>query len=148
MTPALIDAINRYKKIKFIGIRELDFSNIPIIKIRDFARYTATSWAPSIARMPESKKIAMLVSFTYIYEIQALDDILNLLDMLITDVISLAKRNGEKNRLRSLRDLDKSSSELASFAQLFLDNESKSNLAQLIYEIIPKQQITNAITTI
>ncbi len=146
--PALIDAINRYKKIKFIGIRELDFSNIPIIKIRDFARYTATSWAPSIARMPESKKIAMLVSFTYIYEIQALDDILNLLDMLITDVISLAKRNGEKNRLRSLRDLDKSSSELASFAQLFLDNESKSNLAQLIYETIPKQQITNAITTI
>ena len=68
--------------------------------------------------MPESKKIAMLVSFTYIYEIQALDDILNLLDMLITDVISLAKRNGEKNRLRSLRDLDKSSSELASFAHL------------------------------
>ena len=57
--------------------------------------------------MPEPKKIVMLVSFAYIYEIQALDDILNLLDMLITDVISLAKRNGEKNRLRSLRDLDK-----------------------------------------
>ena len=64
MTPALIDAINRYKKIKFIGIRELDFSNIPIIKIRDFARYTATSWTPSIARMPESKKIAMGLSAT------------------------------------------------------------------------------------
>jgi hypothetical protein len=146
--PALINAIKRYKKIKSIGIRELDFSNIPIIKIRDFARYTATSWAPSIARMPESKKIAMLVSFVYIYEIQALDDILNLLDILITDVISLAKRNGEKNRLRSLGDLDKSSSELARFAQLFLDNEYKRDLPRHIYKAITKHQITHAITTI
>lgn len=146
--PALIKAIHRYKKIKDIGIRKLNFSNIPIIKIRGFARSTATSWAPSISRMPESKKIAMLVSFIYIYEVQALDDVLNLLDMLITEVMSLAKRNGEKNRLRTLGDLDKSSSELARFAQLFLDNESSNNLPAHIYKIITRQQITEAIIAV
>ena len=46
--------------------------------------------------MPEYKKIAMLVSFIYVYEIQVLDDVLNLLDMLISEIILSAKRNGEK----------------------------------------------------
>jgi TnpA family transposase len=145
---ALIAAIKRYKKIKSIGIRDLDFAKIPIIKIRGFARYITTSWTPSILRMPEYKKIAMLVSFAYIYEIQALDDVLNLLDMLISEIISSAKRIGEKNRLRTLGDLDKSASELAEFAQLFLDNESKKDLPKHIYNTVPKQQITNAITTV
>ena len=58
---ALIDTIKRYKKIKSIEIRELDFAKIPIIKIRSFARYVTTSWTPSIIRMPEYKKVAMLV---------------------------------------------------------------------------------------
>lgn len=75
----LNDAIKRYKKIKSIGIRDLDFTKVPLIKLRSFARYVTTSWTPSILRILE---IAMLVSFTYIYEIQTLDYVVNLLDML------------------------------------------------------------------
>jgi hypothetical protein len=145
---SLISAIKRYKKIKSIGIRELDFSRVPMIKIRAFAKHISTSWTPAIVRMPEYKKIAMLVSFIYIYEIEILDDVLNLLDMLISEIISSAKRSGEKNRLRTLGDLDKSAAELASFAQLFLDNESKRNLKSLIYKAITKQQVSDAITTV
>ncbi len=145
---SLINAIKQYKKIKSIGIRELDFSRVPMIKIRAFAKHISTSWTPAIARMPEYKKIAMLVSFVYIYEIQTLDDVLNLLDMLISEIISSAKKSGEKNRLRTLGDLDKSAAELASFAQLFLDNESKRNLKNLIYQAITKQQVSDAIITI
>jgi TnpA family transposase len=110
--------------------------------------HISTSWTPAIARMPEYKKIAMLVSFVYIYEIQTLDDVLNLLDMLISEIISSAKKSGEKNRLRTLGDIDKSAAELASFAQLFLDNESKRNLKNLIYQAITKQQVSDAIITI
>ena len=145
---ALNNAIKRYKKIKSIGIRDLDFTKVPLIKLRGFARYVTTSWTPSILRMPEYKKIAMLVSFTYIYEIQTLDYVLNLLDMLISEIVSSAKRIGEKNRLRTLGDLDKSASELAEFAQLFLDNESKKNLPEHIYQTMAKQQVTDAITTV
>lgn len=145
---ALISAVKRYEKIKAIGIRKLDFARIPYIKIRNFARFVATSWSPSISKMPKDKRIAMLVSFIYIYEIQALDDVLDLLDMLTSAIILSAKRNGEQNRLRTLGDLDKSASELARFAQLFLDNEPKKNLVKLIYTAFTKEQITNAITTV
>jgi len=145
---SLMSAIKRYKKIKSIGIRELDLSRVPMIKIRAFAKHISTSWTPAIARMPDYKKTAMLVSFVYIYEIETLDDVLNLLDMLISEIISSAKRTGEKNRLRTLGDLDKSAAKLANFAQLFLNNESKRNFKDLMYKDSTKQQINDAIASV
>ena len=145
---ALIRAIARYKQIKSIGIRKLDFSKVPMIKVRAFAKHLATSWTPSIARMSEYKKTALLVSFVYIYEIQTLDDVLNLLDMLISEITASAKRNGEKNRLRTLGDLDKSAAELSNFAQLIINNEAKTILAKKMYKTITKQQVTDAISTV
>ena len=68
--------------------------------------------------------------------------------MLISEIISSSKKIGEQNRLRTLGDLDKSASELAEFAQLFLDNESKRDLPKCIYKAVTKQKITEAITTV
>ena len=52
-----------------------------------------------IARMPEERRIATLVAFVRDFEIIAIDDALDVLDLLITDITREAKRIGQKKTL-------------------------------------------------
>jgi hypothetical protein len=71
-----------------------------------------------IARMPESKRTAILVAFAKAYETIAFDEALDVLDLLITEIAGVAKKLGQKKRLRTLKDLDKSALALAEVCAL------------------------------
>ncbi len=144
----LVLALKRYQYLCDLGIGKIDIGNIPKAKINHLARYVAVSWAPSIKRMPDDRRIAVLFSFAYVYEIKALDDALDLLDMLITEITAAAKRLGEKKRIRSLGDLDKAALKLSDFSDLFLQHEENKDLPAMIYKAISRDAISNAITTI
>ena len=64
----LVQALKRYQYIRDLGIGKIDIGNIPKAKINHLARYVTVSWAPSIARMPDDRRIAVLFSFAYVYE--------------------------------------------------------------------------------
>ena len=134
----LVQALKRYQYIRDLGIGKIDIGNIPKAKINHLARYVTVSWAPSIARMPDDRLIAVLFSFAYVYETKALDDALDLLDMLITEITSAAKRLGEKKRILSLGDLDKAALKLSDFGNLFLEHEKEPDLPVVIYNAISK----------
>jgi len=145
---ALIAAINRYNNIKALGINRLSFSQIPKNKLIHLARYVTTSWAPAIARMPESRRVAVLAAFAYAYEIKALDDALDLLDMLITEIAARANNSGEKERLRTLGDLDKAALELSDAFEVIIGCKDSRNLRDIIYNFIPKEKIIATINII
>ncbi len=90
--PALIVALRRHEELEALGIGKLGFSGIPPVRIKLLARYAATAWAPTIARMPRQRRIATLLAFVSVYEVNALDDALDVLDMLITDIAAQASR--------------------------------------------------------
>ena len=144
--PALNRALHRYEEIRLFGIKQIDISHIPPARIRMLARYAATAWAPVIERMPEKRRIATLVSFVYAFETKSLDDALDLLDMLITDITAQAKKIGQKQRLRTLRDLDKASLKLGQACAMLLDESiSDEQLRQHIFKKIPENQIHQAV---
>lgn len=126
----LVQALKRYQYIRDLGIGQINIGNIPKAKINHLARYVTVSWAPSIVRMPEDRRIAVLFSFAYVYETRALDDALDLLDMLITEITAAAKRLGEKKRLRSLGDLDKAALKLSDLV-IYFCNMKKIKTCQL-----------------
>lgn len=144
----LTQALSRYKFIRDIGIRNLNFSNIPKAKINHLARYVSVSWAQSISRMREDRRIAVLVAFVYVYEIKALDDALDLLDVLITEIIAKANKLGQKNRLRTMGDLDKAALRLSDFADIFLKNEESPDLSKIIYGFISKDLIIESVNKV
>ncbi len=80
-SPALIAALQRYEEFRAFGISKLDFSKIPHARLKMLARYAATAWAPTVARMNEQRRLATLLAFVYVYETIALDDALDVLDM-------------------------------------------------------------------
>jgi len=99
--------------------------------------------------MPENKRIATLVAFVKAYEVIALDDAMDILDLLITGIAGEAKKIGQKNRLRSLKDLDKSALALASICALILDENTKDEqLREAIYATMPRKAMLESIDTI
>ena len=56
--------------------------------------------------MAPERRVATLLAFARAFEIIAMDDAIDLLDFLISQLIHEARNEGEKQRLRTLRDLD------------------------------------------
>jgi hypothetical protein len=88
--PSLIAALRRLEEIRALGVTELDLSRIPAGRLKALARHAATSWAAVIARMPSDRRVATLLAFARAFEATALDDDLDLLDLIITDPLAQA----------------------------------------------------------
>ena len=142
-------AITRYIELKNFGIQSIDFSHIPPIRLKMIARHAGMITAPKIAEMPEPKRIAILVAFVKTFEIVALDDALEVLDQLISEIIGTAKRRVQKNRIRTLKDLDKSALALAEVCALILNDETNSDaLRDEIFAKISKEKLVESINTV
>jgi len=148
-SPAFNNAVKRYLELHLFGIHTLDFSRIPPARLKSLARHTGVISMHKIARMPDNKRAAILVAFVKTYETIALDDALDVLDLLITTIAGVAKRLGQKNRLRSLKDLDKSALALAEVCALILNEETKDDqLRDAIYTRFPKEQLAQSVATV
>jgi hypothetical protein len=94
--PSLVRALHRLVDIRSLDVGKLDISHIPPGRFKTLARYAATTWTPTIARMPEDRRIATLFAFAYAFETSALDDALDLLDLLITDIFNTSQNHRPK----------------------------------------------------
>jgi hypothetical protein len=84
-SPAFNRAIDRYLGLRAFGIHKLNFSNIPLVRLKNLARYAGMISMHKVARMPFDKRIAVLVAFVKAFETIALDDALDIVVLLITD---------------------------------------------------------------
>lgn len=147
--PAFLAALDRYIELRALGTHQLDFTGIPLVRLKVLARHAAQISAYRTARMPDDRRLASLVAFAHSYETQALDDALDVLDLFVSDIISKAKNLGRRNRLRTLKDLDKAAIELAKACALILDEKQNSeDLRASIFSLIAKPQLEQAIGTI
>ncbi|MGB5835009.1 MAG: Tn3 family transposase [Thiohalocapsa sp.] len=147
--PSLLETLQRYRTLKDLGIGKLDLPAIPPVLIKALARHASTAWAPTIARMTPQRRIATLVAFVAIEEVNALDDALDVLDMLITDIAAEAKRLGQKKRLRSLKDLDQAALALREVCALLLDPSfPDEEVRAAVFQRIPEARMRQAIETV
>jgi len=130
-------------------MQELDFAHIPLIRLKILARQAVMSSMFNLARMPDNKRIAMLVAFVKVFETIALDEALDVLDLLITDITGKAKKTGQQNRLRTLKDMDKCALGLATACSFILNDKTRdSQLRETIFTQISREKLTNLIATV
>ena len=78
-----------------------------------------------------------------------LDDALDILDLLITDIAGKAKNAGKRRRLRNLKDLDKSAISLAAVCALILDEQTNdTEIRAKIFHLISKERLADSISTV
>ena len=147
--PAFNEAVDRYQDLKAFGMHELDFTGIPPVRFKSIARHAGMISMHKIARMPESKRTAILVAFAKAYEIIAFDEALDVLDLLITEIAGVAKKLGQKKRLRTLKDLDKSALALAEVCALLLNESMQDELLRpTIFAKMPPERLAEFIATV
>ena len=141
--------IIRYVELRDFGIQSIDFSRIPPIRLKMIARHAGMITAPKIAEMSEQKQIAILIAFVKTFEVVALDDVLEVLDLLISEIIGTAKKRVQKNRIRTLKDLDKSAQALADVCALILNDDTNNDvLRDEIFAKISKEKLVESINTV
>jgi hypothetical protein len=85
-----------------LSVDDLDLSKIPAGRLKVLARYASTVRAQSIQRMPPERGIATLVAFACSLQGSAQDDVLDVLDRLLTDLLARVDKQERQRRLRTI----------------------------------------------
>jgi hypothetical protein len=144
--PELVRAFRRIDAVRELGINLWVSSRIPPSRIQSLARFATTAKASAVGRLPDERRLATLVAFVLNLEAIALDDALDLLDILITDVFSEAKSAGERARLRRIKDLEAAAIQLSKVCRLILDpNLPDVALRETVFAVIAQEDLAAAV---
>lgn len=145
----LCKAINRLEVIRSLGAENWNVSGIPKGRLRALARYATAARAQAITRMSPDRRLATLVAFTIIFSISAQDDVLDIMDRFFTDLFARTDRQGQKARLRTIKDLDGAARKLREACAVLLDDAtSDTDMRTTVFSKIPKDALKAAIQTI
>ena len=90
----LVEALQRLQEIRALGVSLIDLSAVPPVRVQTLARFAAAARAQAIARMPPPRRHATLLAFAKVQETAALDDVLDLLDQLVTAMLARVELRG------------------------------------------------------
>ncbi|MCZ6371828.1 DUF4158 domain-containing protein, partial [Vibrio parahaemolyticus] len=147
--PSVLSALSQYSTLRSLEISKLNFTDLPLIQLRNLARYAGMVSVKYISRMPEERKLAVLTAFVKAQEIIALDDAIDVLDLLITDITREAKKIGQKKRLRTLKDLDRAALLLARACSVLLDEKTgDTELRTSIFKRVSEENLLESVEKI
>jgi TnpA family transposase len=147
--PALVRAIERIEAVRKFDVRPPMGAHIPASRLASLARYANSSKAAAVARLPSQRRLATLIAFVHTLEATAQDDALAILEILLQDLFSDAKRADQKARLRTIKDLDLSASILADACSFVLDEAVPSRqLRSTVFEHIDPNDLALALSEV
>ncbi len=147
--PELVRALDRVEEIRRLGIDVSVAQRIPTGRLHAMARFANTAKVSVIRRLPESRRLATLVAFAGNLEATALDDALDLLDILLTEMFSDAARESDKARLRTIKDLDAAAIQLTQVCRLVLDSELQdADLRSAIFKALAREELEAAVSQV
>lgn len=147
--PELVRSLDRVEEIRGLGINAVMAHRIPTVRLHALARFANTAKVGIIRRLPESRRLATLVAFASNLEATALDDALDLLDILITEIFSEAARASDKSRLRTIKDLDAAAVQLMQVCRLVLDSGLQdADLRTAIFKATKREELDAAVSQV
>lgn len=147
----IIRGFERLNQFQAFSTEKWNIGSIPEGKIRVLANYTFKAKAQLIQRMSGQKKLALLVAFVYIYKCKAMDEQILALSNFYETVFRRAKNTESKERLRTIKDLDRAASTLSDIVELvmsdFSDN-SELSIRDRVLEKYSEENVTDAVSQV
>jgi hypothetical protein len=131
----MVRALSRVSEIAGLGLGGVDLSVVPQRRVVALARYGMAATATALRRHPEPRRLATLVATVRSLEASAVDDALELFDVLMTnDLLARAARESRKEKLRRYPRLSRDAGRLAAAVGVLLDALDREE--QLPLEVI------------
>ena len=147
--PGLVAALHRVEAMRALGVSDISLDHLPLNRLRALARYAAAARAQAISRMAPERRTATLLAFAHAFERTAMDDALDVLDGLVSDIVRGAHKEGETERLRTLHDLDSAALQLWDALQVLLDHTVKPiEIRTQTFARVPRQRLLAAGATV
>jgi Domain of unknown function (DUF4158) len=145
----MVEALERLREIRALGVGHIDLSTVPPVRVQALARFAAAARAQAIARMPPLRRHATLLAFAKVQETAALDDVVDLLDQLITAMLARVEQAGQRRRLRTLKDLDSAALLLHEACLVLLDPACNDRLVRnAVFARVSRDQLTQAVAQV
>jgi TnpA family transposase len=156
---AMKGALQRVEDIAAFQLGRVKLDKIPPNRLSALARYGLGTKAAKLERSSEPKRTAMLTAVMRHLEAKAIDDALDLFEILMaTRLISAAKRSTDKERLSTLPQLEKASRLVARAAAVFIEelelieqtgcDVDVAALWAALEEVAPRAALSSAAVTV
>ncbi|MFH8642302.1 Tn3 family transposase [Streptomyces goshikiensis] len=124
--PQMKWSLQRAEEIADFGMGDLDVSGIPPRRLAELSRYGVDGKATLLRRHADSRRLATLLATTVYLTTRAVDDALDLLEVLIaTKLLAKAERETVKEKIRTLPRVERASAKLATAFQVVFETTSE-----------------------
>jgi TnpA family transposase len=153
--PAMGKALDRVAEIAGAGFGTLDLAAVPQRRLVELARYGMAGKPALLKRHPPQRRLATLLATVVELEARAIDDALELFDLLMTtELLGKAHREADKETVRRHPKLAKASSRLAAAVEVLLEAADWGEQVRLeqvweaIEAIMPRSELRAAVATV
>jgi hypothetical protein len=134
---SMITALTRVEQIAALGMRRLDLRAVPARRLAQLGRYGMAAKAPALRRHPRTRRTATLVATVRALGSRAVDEALELFDVLMVDVLAgRASREASVEKLRRYPRLAKHASRLAAAVEVLLEASEWGEGEQMPLELV------------
>lgn len=160
--PAMVRALDRASDVLAVGARAAQVQAVPANRLAALARYGLTAKAPALRELTEPPRTATLLAAARHLEAAAVDDALDLFDVLMaTRLISAARRASAAERLAAMPRLERASATLAGAARALLDVLAAAGTGRdgdgrldvgaawaAVEQVAPREQVLGAVAVV
>ncbi len=142
-------AVARLDEVRLLAAGLPGTSHVPPGRVTALARFATVAKAQAVARMPAERRMATLLAFIRTLEATAQDDVLDLLDIVVTKLFSDAAAVGKKTRLRTIRDLDAAALKLRRAGAVLMDETvDDAAVRAAAFTLVPRADFAHAMEQI
>ncbi|MCW2917315.1 MAG: transposase Tn3 family protein [Actinomycetia bacterium] len=99
-------ALDRHVELRNLGAATWNMSDIPAGKVAALARFAKAARAKAVADLSGDRKLATLVAFAATMDPVSADEAIEVFDLAVSDLVRTSAFKADKNRLRTIKDLD------------------------------------------
>lgn len=152
---SMVKALHRVSELAGLGVGELDLGAVPTRRLVELGRYGMATKAPALRRHPPPRKLATLLATVRRLQATAIDDALELFDVLVTNELAgKAERSSRAEKVRRYPRITRQAGKLAAVGRVLLEARELGEQATLpwlwdaIDDVVPEAELRAAVTAV